>query len=280
MSGNKFSAILTGDSAYVVGMSNYSLVRVNAFCLFCRGGTLTVNVVTKILELKNGITKIRGVESLPLPTGVVLVYPALDFNFVSWLSADHLRVLRTEQSSNNIPRIREFAQRKDHLHHVSPLSMVPDRKPRKRVKRRSSWKDTIRGFTSTGEESILGSRPKIVRSNTHTEDGSLADAESGDESFEGYREEDKPIEARVKYKYDYSETNGSILRTHSALERQQEEMALALKKADMKANQAFNGKGTKTGPIGTRLTMSSRAGYFQDRIVSPSMVGVHAVRDS
>lgn len=270
MSGNKLSVIITGDSAYAI---NFKMIYYRIDEYDCRGGTLAVNVVTKLLEIKNGVIKIRGVESpLPLPIGVVLTYAALDFNFASWMSADQLRILRAEQSSNNIPGMREFAERKDHLHHVSPLSMVPDRKPKKSVKRRSSWKDTLRGFTSGGEDSIRNSGPRIMRRTT--DDGILADAESGDEDFDEYKEEDKPIKARVKYKYDYSRTNGSIARTQSALERKQEEMAVALKEADTKATEAFNGKGKKTEPIGTRLTMSSRTGYFQDRIISPSMVSI------
>ncbi|KAF9454042.1 alpha/beta-hydrolase [Macrolepiota fuliginosa MF-IS2] len=251
MSGKKFSVIITGDSA---------------------GGTLAVNVVTKIVELRSGMIKIRGIQSLPLPTGMVLTYAALDFNFGSWMSADQLRILRTEQSSNNIPGMREFAAQKDHLHHVSPLSMVPDRKHKRHSKKRSNWKDTLRGFTSGGEDSV---GPRIMRMST--DEGSLADTENGDEDFSSYEEKDKPIKARVKYKYDYSGVNNSILRTHSALQEKQEEMAVALKEADTKATEAFGGKGGRTEPIGTRLTMSSRAGYFQDRIISPSMMRAMAI---
>lgn len=201
---------------------------------------------------------------------MVLTYAALDFNYVSWMSADNLRVLRAEQSSNNIPGMREFAKQKDHLHHVSPLSMVPDRRPKKKIKRRSNWKEKLCGFASGGEELTRSSAPRMIR--TLTDDGMLGDVEFDDEDFEGYKEEDKPIEARVKYKYDHLKPSGSIMRTHSALKRKQEEMAVALKEADTKAIQAFGGKGKRVEPIGTRLTMSSRGGYFQDRIVSPSMV--------
>jgi hypothetical protein len=55
---------------------------------------------------------------LPLPVAVVLSYPALDFNFTSWMSPDNLRVLRSEQSSGNLPGLRELAAQKDHLKHV------------------------------------------------------------------------------------------------------------------------------------------------------------------
>ncbi|EKM80690.1 hypothetical protein AGABI1DRAFT_71161 [Agaricus bisporus var. burnettii JB137-S8] len=251
MSGKALSVILSGDSA---------------------GGALAISLTVKLIELKNGMIKIRGVDKLPLPTGLVLTYPVADFNFASWMSSDQLRILRAEQSSNSIPGMREFAEQKDHLHRVSPLSMVPDRKPRKSMKRSLSWKDTLRGFTSGGEDRVQSPVRKLTRN--LTDDGSLADAEGEDEEYAGYKEEDKPIEARVKYRW---KTKDCLLRTHSALERKQEEMAAALKEADNKVIRAFGTKEKRTEPIGTRLTMSSRVGYFQDRIISPSMMRAMAI---
>ncbi len=49
---------------------------------------------------------------------MVLSYAALDFNFTSWMSANNLRVLRSEQSSGNLPGLKELAEQKDHLKHV------------------------------------------------------------------------------------------------------------------------------------------------------------------
>jgi hypothetical protein len=36
-------------------------------------------------------------------------------------------------------------------------------------------------------------------------------------------------------------------------------------------------KKRRKAPIGTRMTMTSRVGYFQDRIISPSMVSLRFV---
>jgi len=83
-----------------------------------RGGSLALNVVIKILELRHLATSSHQPINLPLPTAVVLNYAALDFNFTSWMSADSLRVLRSEQSSGNLPGLREVAELKDHLKHV------------------------------------------------------------------------------------------------------------------------------------------------------------------
>lgn len=75
-----------------------------------------MNIVLKILEERN--MKTSKPINLPLPTAVVLSYAALDFNFTSWMTNDNLRVLRTEQSSGNIPGLKELAEQKDHLKHV------------------------------------------------------------------------------------------------------------------------------------------------------------------
>lgn len=177
----------------------------------------------------------------------------------------------------------------------SPLSMVRDKKPnstRRRIKRRSSWKDALRDLASGGEGGSGHSKTSSSSSKgpskilTHDplstngvgDEGVLADAESEDEDdFRQYREEDRPIQARVLYKYPYGGAN--VPRSESALERRQQELSIAIEEANTKATLAMAGKmphssnGTAKEPIGTRLTMTSRTGYFQDRIVSPSMVG-------
>jgi hypothetical protein len=176
--------------------------------------------------------------------------------------------------------------------------MVRDNTPfshRKKLKRKSSWKDALRGFASGGEEENTSSKPtrrnskhnlppQLAPSRSATGDeGNLGDAESEDEEddFNRYREEDRPISARVKYKYPTGD--GVVPRSKSALERQQLEMLVAVAEADVKAMQTFGtGKEviqpaleSKHEPIGTRLTMTSRTGYFQDRIISPSMVCIY-----
>jgi len=208
-------------------------------------------------------------------------------------------VLRSEQSTGNLPGLRELAAQKDHLQHVSPLSMVGDKRPSasrgKRLRRKTSWRDTLRGFTSgTDKEEgpalktrhsshVVRSQssirmllvPRRGQSNPQTpvsEDmGDLADAESDeDEDFDQWREEDRPIQARVRHLYTHS-PQGSA--GGSGSEKQQEELAVAVREADCKvAASKEKGQVKVKEPIGTRLTMTSRTGYFQDRIVSPSMV--------
>jgi hypothetical protein len=246
------------------------------------GATIAVNVVIKVLEHNSpalGPPPVYAAQ-LPKPLALLLSYAALDFNFTSWMSPVHLRVLRTEQSSGNLSALGGLAAQKDHLQHVSPLSMVGEKQHSrgKRLRRRQSWRDKLLEFTSGNEDdapptrkrsstsasrSHTGGRPLFGRRGVshpilgNGEDmGDLADAESEEdqETFEQIKEEDRPIEARVRYVYEStsSTTNGSGNVQDPAEPRGAE------------------AKGKE--PIGTRLTMTSRTGYFQDRIISPSMV--------
>jgi hypothetical protein len=156
--------------------------------------------------------------------------------------------------------------------------MVKDKRPsKKRMKRRSSWKDTLKAFASgTEENSKQRSRRSSLSKDLPTalgvaDEGTLADAESEDEDFGQVKEEDRPIEARVRYKYP--DGGNDMMRSTSVLEKKQYELLMAVAEADSKAMKAVAGKSTAE-PIGTRLTMTSRTGYFQDRIISASMVGV------
>jgi hypothetical protein len=170
--------------------------------------------------------------------------------------------------------------------------MVRDRIPsRKRIKRRSSWKDNIKGLGSDSENDDnvqkkghstthlkVPSKSAPGRSSTwrQSEEGAFADAESDTEDdYNTRKEEDRPISARILYKYDGSP---DLSRSNSAVKREQQELSIALAEANTQAVKAMSGKtvDTENGhtkePLGTRLTMTSRTGYFQDRIISPSMV--------
>ena len=261
-------------------------------------------MVVRILELRHVAPTSHHPTIIPLPTAMVLNYAALDFNFTSWMTVDNLRVLRSEQSSGNLPGLKELAEQKDHLKHIvgcfglafgansqlmifsqSPLSMVRDKRPgSKRIKRRSSWKDTLRGLASGGDSDDVetgSSQRKGSTTKTPTlkitpaiaDEGALADAES--DNVNNREVEDRPIQARIIYKYQ-----DSVPLSHSALVKQQHELSIAVEEANTKANKTVTrrkkspepGNGDTTEAIGTRLTMTSRTGYFQDRIISPSMV--------
>lgn len=161
--------------------------------------------------------------------------------------------------------------------------MVRDKKPgSKRIKRRSSWKDALRGLASgddsdveTGNSQRKGSTktPTLKITPAISDEGALADAES--DEVNNQEVEDRPIQARIIYKYQ-----DSVPLSHSDLVKQQHELSIAVEEANTKANKTVTrrkkspepGNEDTTDAIGTRLTMTSRTGYFQDRIISPSMV--------
>ncbi|KAG6920304.1 hypothetical protein DXG01_005073 [Tephrocybe rancida] len=276
MSGEKFNVIVSGDSA---------------------GATLAVNIIFKMLENEN-LPQAHDQLKLHQPVALVLNYAALDFNFTSWMSPANLRVLQSEQSSGNLPGLSDLAAQKDHLQHISPLSMVKDtnfssHRTRRSIKRTGSWKDAIRGLTSPSSEKAPKSSNKHPKSVLRTPskrkvsfktepdqtdgEGDLADAESEEDETDVHlvKEEHRPIRDRVRYEYpDPSLSSNGISNTE--LERQQEALSAAVKEANSQAIKAIDRK-DRAEPIGTRLTMTSRTGYFQDRIVSPSMMRAMAI---
>ena len=253
---------------------------------------LVVGVMVKILQY-NAVLP-AGEVRLPAPLSLVLNYAALDFNFTSWMSPDNLQVLRTEQSTGDLPGMRELALQKNHLQHVSPLSMVGDHRVRtKRLKRHKSWKDALQDLVGRSEDlpskrhhHVDMKRKSSMKSFEvpHDEHESWADSESEEGESKPVREEDRSIEERVRFVYqDASSDTDELL-----LEKQQQQLSAAVTQANLKATTlapgSHNGKGIGNNrePIGTRLTMTSRTGYFQDRIISPSMVSrwMHRIRMS
>lgn len=285
--------------------------------------------MVKVLQFNQSLPP-SSPAKLPSPIALVLNYAALDFNFTSWMSPGNLRVLRSEQSSGNL---RELASQKNHLQHVSPLSMVDDRsqgKPRN-LTRRKSWKNVITELAggASGVVSVPKVDPKskeararpslrtsvslqqqkssitsavrytfsagsleakwLPMTSSAEENEFLADSGSECEEIAGVlkkpiREEETPLQDRVRYTYKKNLVHSLVtpcspLRVCSA--SRQEELSEAVQKANIKAVTLVTGghvggrrKGKERQPIGMRLTMTSRTGYFQDRIISPSMVRV------
>ncbi|TFY64095.1 hypothetical protein EVJ58_g2841 [Rhodofomes roseus] len=235
MSGHRLNVIISGDSA---------------------GAHVAANVMVKILETQ---------LTLPLPKALVFAYPALDFNFTSWMTPDNLRVLQSEQSSGHIPGL---AAQKDHLRHISPLSMVGDRQA---IRRRRSWREALRKLASpTDERPSLALRHSTMSSRAlkgrgHAEEpgadaeaGEMADVEDGAE-IRDTREEDMPIQARVRF------------------HPQVDERVLQQQQCEADATIPEQGEPSEQVQLGTRLTMTSRTGYFSDRIISPSMMRAMAI---
>lgn len=241
--------------------------------------------MVKILQYNAALP--AGEARLPAPLSLVLNYAALDFNFTSWMSPDNLRVLRTEQSTGDLPGMRELALQKNHLQHISPLSMVGEHHMRtKRLKRRKSWKDALQDLVGRSEDLPLKQQHHMDMKRKSSmksfeapcdDHESWADSESEEGEMKPVREEDRPIEERVRFVYKDASSDKDGL--HRVLEKQ-EQLSAAVTQANLKATTLVTGRhngkgiGKNRESIGTRLTMTSRTGYFQDRIVSPSMVSL------
>ncbi|KAI9280414.1 Alpha/Beta hydrolase protein [Sporodiniella umbellata] len=77
-----------------------------------------------------GVTSLAITNQLPKPIGLILIYPCLDFELSCWMSPNQLALIRAE-SRTELFRSKSFSSilhTKDHLNHISPLSVVPDRK--------------------------------------------------------------------------------------------------------------------------------------------------------
>ena len=88
------------------------------------------------------------------------------------------------------------------------------------------------------------------------EGGAMGDVE--DEVLSQPPDEEKPLRARIRFSPDVDRREAG-LDTNAQLTTEKARLASVANPIDKV-------------PIGTRLTMTSRTGYFQDRIISPSMV--------
>ncbi len=197
---------------------------------------------------------------------------------------------------------RELRGAKDHLSHANPLSMVNEVRRSTSPVHKKSWRETfgmgltsITGSSSTAKRSKLRqSRSQLQFQPNETTTGPYGFTDSSSEEEEGEREpeESRPIEARIrwhhspvseKYASPLDHESNSLNTVHLGESRSQEilnedaqaQLAAEVRKANVEVTKkrrraAYD---RKNAPIGMRLTMTSRSGYFQDRIISPSMVG-------
>ena len=154
---------------------------------------------------------------------------------------------------------------------------------RKRMNRGSSWKDLFRDLASGDKEPDTSSgsrvRPSLFVSQSSNkrsmsgeeipydaaEDSDNDKDGGGEDEFGHQKEADWPISARVRY----ANLPAAMTRTGSTLGHESSAALVSSGTAEIPEDEGLN-RGKQ--PIGTRLTMTSRTGYFQDRIVAPSMV--------
>ena len=139
---------------------------------------------------------------LPKPVALVFSYVALDFNFTSWMTPAHLRVLWSEQSTTNIASL---AEQKDHYSHKSPLAVVNDTLDRC-LQKHKSWTKTLHSAVPNGpvSPSLAHTRSMFKRKSNPfltamggdaDEAGNVVDEEeTDDDTTQPVEERDKSIE--------------------------------------------------------------------------------------
>jgi len=170
----------------------------------------------------------------------------------------NLRVLTAEASSGNLPGLEE---QKAHTDHRSPLAVVSDVNER-RLRRRRSWaRLSLTGLASrlsssslddgdAGNMPRISKRPSLSRSKTGGLQPNAGD--EADDEFYPVEESEKSISERVLY----------------TGEQKQSELEVVMEEEKTKVLEASKAR------AGTRLTMTSRSGYFADRIITPAMVSL------
>jgi hypothetical protein len=226
------------------------------------------------------------------------------------MSPNNLRVLRSEQSENHIPGLREG---KDHMRHKSPLSVVDDVEHRPKTGtsriRQKSWGEALSSklpslaMSPVDEKShdsafAKGDSPpqkggwatSLPRSMSAKITGWLAEkdavnadlngherSEGSDGSDTGSGSEDDDADDKTVRAYDSRREADKSLRERVKTPRAEQQFDLPpMMTTEVSAEGEIVPikKPRKKAPIGTRLTMTSRVGYFQDRTISPSMVRI------
>ncbi|SCV72025.1 BQ2448_4719 [Microbotryum intermedium] len=195
------------------------------------GANIATAMVIKILETQ---------PRLPLPVSLVFAYAALSFHFTSWMPSSDVKVLRQQSSGN----IADLLRGKDHLDRRSPLSVVEDvdrPRPRRIRSAASLW---ARKLSGTSPARLLGAGRGLSKGH----EGNNEDDENDDTEIEA---KDKSLSDRIVFWND---------------EAKQAELQA---KADSLGKEVI--ENAHKAPIQTRLAMTSRTAFFNDRIISPSM---------
>jgi hypothetical protein len=77
-------------------------------------------------------------QIIPIPAGVITIYPCLNFDLSCWMPASQISLMRAESSTSlNATTLSHLLESKDHMRHQSPLSVEPD------LEKRSLWRRAL-----------------------------------------------------------------------------------------------------------------------------------------
>ncbi|CDU25787.1 related to hormone-sensitive lipase [Sporisorium scitamineum] len=288
MSGSpNFRIILTGDSA---------------------GGNLATGVVLKVIQYpqphiqlayssltSRGVAHALQSPPLPKPIGMLLSYPNLNFSFSSWMKPEHLRLLR-QQSEVNLDNLAQHqsdvaasssssslrASRRRSAANLANAAGATERKraEAKRARSKERFKDprSYQSLTRTAELH-LDERARYAEVDpTSDENGASTPSDSG---YDRIWAESALTPSWEKGGLPWGQVAKQVMldeiadceekRAQARFEKEQKALQQAAEAADSK------NKDQKRAPFNTRLTITSMAGYFQDRIITQGMLRAMAI---
>ena len=229
---------ITATRGRCIGLSGSSPPRV-IFTGDSAGGNFATGVVLMILQSAGSDSQSwQGQESLPVPDGLILIYPSLDMNIGNWMSDDQMALIqdqRTRKTNRNILR-----RKSEDYYKLTPDTPHP-----------SDDEQEKKFDFSNAAKSAAARDPRA--GDPRAGDPRAGDPRAGDPRAEDPRAED-PRADSVSSPKRPSPKELAIL-THPTL-----------------ANQTASTVSSKPKLLKTRLAMSSMISYFNDRILTPEMM--------
>ncbi|KAL6711353.1 hypothetical protein ACN47E_005884 [Coniothyrium glycines] len=210
------------------------------------GGNLAVSMVLMILQ--SGSTETRrwqGEIAVPPPIGVILVYPALDMNIGNWMSDEQMALIRDRRvRKTNKPILRH---KSDDYRHLAPNT--PYGSDHSDSEEESSEKPNMAQGTKPASNGVLTSPQTMIRLSAAQPARDTASLPRLDTST-------KP--------------NGTIVQTPDQLTATSDMPPTPLPTQPSSPGAVITAIPPTT--IKTRLAMSSKISYFNDRILTPEMM--------
>jgi len=215
------------------------------------GGTLATSMTLMVTESGSSpVRRFHGQVDLPVPDGLVLVYPALDMNIGSWMSDEQMTLIRDRRMRGTNKRIieRKTMQYNDLVGtpHQSDDeddgSPVPDtEKPRARA---SSIPEA-----NEGEPRMAASRKSSAPEYAH----------SGPSTWS---------QTYTKKQARMNTDGGEVPVVPGSPEEVKAKKAIQTQQPGQAQRKASH----HPEPMRTRLAMSSMISYFNDRVLTPEMM--------
>ncbi|OCL06145.1 alpha/beta-hydrolase [Glonium stellatum] len=203
------------------------------------GGNLAVGMVLMVLQ--SGSTDTRrwqGERELPPPTGVVLVYPALDMNIGNWMTDEQMALIRDRRSRKTNQGI--LRRKSDDYRHLAPNT------PRVSDDENEDEDEDERTISSPNTDSTVNFRHETPATSTIVL---------------------KSTETMIRLSAAHTNKDSTI-----AAEKAPSTVITAPSSTPAAPTDAIPTPAPPAHALKTRLAMSSMISYFNDRILTPEMM--------